>query len=165
MQLLVWSGWSCVMTDERHWEHTTIVGHGHAQSLVWHIPPCICQSSYSIWFVQRHEIHDLIRRATQATGPCDLRNFGTICRDPRSGSINIHEKREKNPRIFLEFWVNIMWSAERSSAYCHYSSFYGRHHHSIFTPSDDIEYQTNTDKYPSLLLVLWCQKTCNNARY
>ena len=68
-------------------------------------------------------------------------------------------------RIFLEFWVNIMWSAERSSAYCHYSSFFGRHHHSILTPSDDIEYQKNTDKYPSLLLVLWRQKTWNNGYY
>ena len=78
---------------------------------------------------------------------------GTICRDPRSGFINIHEKQEKNPsdkpevsisrnwsnmqrsanqihkysrqtreksdwktRIFLEFGVNILCSAEQSSA-------------------------------------------------
>ena len=87
-------------------------------------------------------------------------------------SINIHDKREKNPsgkpegaqppqgfstRIFLEFGVNILCSAEQSSADSHYSSFFGRHNHSIFTPRGDIEYQKNTEKYPSLLLVLWRQ--------
>ena len=30
-------------------------------------------------------------------------------------------------RIFLEFWVNIGNLAEQSSAYCHYSRFFGRH--------------------------------------
>ena len=73
------------------------------------------------------------------------------------------EKSEFFKRIFLEFFVNIMCSAERSSAYCHYSLFFGRHHHSIFTPRDDIEYPKNTAKYPSLLPVLWRQKTWNNV--
>ena len=41
--------------------------------------------------------------------------WDNICRDPRSGSINIHDKQEKNPsekpevEIFLEFGVNMMW--------------------------------------------------------
>ena len=65
----------------------------------------------------------------------------------------------------LLFFVNIMCSAERSSAYCYYSSFLGRHHHSIFTPRYDIEYQKNTDKYPSLMPVLWRHKTWNNVAH
>ena len=54
--------------------------------------------------------------------------------------------------FFLEFGVNILCSAEQSSAYCHYSSFFGRHNHSIFTPRGDIEYQIYTVKYTPLHL-------------
>ena len=68
---------------------------------------------------------------TLVIGYCDnhlMTNIGAICRDLRSTSINIHDKREKNPSgkpegaqprgfsttIFLEFGVNIMCSAEQS---------------------------------------------------
>jgi len=65
-----------------------------------------------------------------------------ICCDLRSGidqysTTNERKNRVKNTRwrshrvfftrFFLEFGVNIWNSAERSSAYCHYSSFFGRH--------------------------------------
>ena len=67
---------------------------------------------------------------------------GIICCDPRSGidkysPTNERKNRVKNTRwrshrvfftrFFLEFGVNIWNSAERSSAYCHYSSFFGHH--------------------------------------
>ena len=78
--------------------------------------------------------------------------------------------------FFLEFGVNILCSAEQSSAYCHYSSFFGRHNHSIFTPRGDIEYQysllgviLNIKNIWSIILhstlVLWRQKTWNNGEY
>ena len=79
-------------------------------------------------------------------------------------------------RIFPEFGVNILCSAEQSSAYCHYSSFFGRHNHSIFTPRGNIEYQysplgviLNIKNIRSNILhstlVLWRQKTWNNALF
>ena len=53
--------------------------------------------------------------------------------------IRVENPRGRSPRgfstrIFLEFGVNIIGSAEQSSEYCHYSSFFGCHKHSIFTP-------------------------------
>ena len=80
-----------------------------------------------------------------------MNNVGAICRDLRSRSINI-----------LEFGVNILCSAEQSSAYCHYSSFFGRNNHSIFTPRGDIEYQKYTVKYTPLHLSTMAPKTWNN---
>ena len=76
----------------------------------------------------------------------------------------------------MRTFVNILCSAEQSSAYCHYSSFFGRHNHSIFTPRGDIEYQysplgviLNIKNIRSNILhstlVLWRQKTWNNGRY
>ena len=61
-------------------------------------------------------------------------------------------------RIFLEFGVNIGNSAERSSGYCHYSMFFGRHNQ---YPSLGMY----MGEYPTLLLVLWCRKTWNNADF
>ena len=73
---------------------------------------------------------------------CMKRINGAICCDPRSGidkysPTNERKNRVKNTRwrshrvfftrFFLEFGVNIWNSAERSSAYCHYSLFFGRH--------------------------------------
>ena len=47
-------------------------------------------------------LYELFIARSHRIGPgynCDVNFYtnGTICRDPRSGSINIHEKREKNP--------------------------------------------------------------------
>ena len=101
----------------------------------------------------------------------EILSTGTICCDPRSGinkysPTNERKIRVKNPRwrshrgfftrIFLEFGVNIWDSAERSSAYCHYSMFFGRHNQ---YPS----LVMNTVKYSTLFLVLWRRKTWNNA--
>ena len=78
-------------------------------------------------------------------------NIGAICCDPRSGSdkyspTNERKNRVKNTRwrshrvfftrFFLEFGVNIWNSAERSSAYCHYSSFFGRHNQQWWIPAN-----------------------------
>ena len=102
-----------------------------------------------------------------------MTHIGTICCDPRSGinkysPTNERKIRVKNPRwrshrgfftrIFLEFGVNIWDSAERSSAYCHYSMFFGRHNQ---YPS----LVMNTVKYSTLFLVLWRRKTWNNDTY
>ena len=68
--------------------------------------------------------------------------------------------REAVSTNILEFEMNIWDSAERSSAYCHYSMFFGRHQ------PLNIQYPSlvmNTGKYSTLLLVMWRQKTWNNV--
>ena len=83
----------------------------------------------------------------------DIQNIGAICCDPRSGidkysPTNERKNRVKNTRwrshrvfftrFFLEFGVNIWNSAERSSAYCHYSSFFVRHNQQWWIPANTI---------------------------
>ena len=65
-------------------------------------------------------------------------------------------------RIFLEFGVNIMW-------FCWAKLSILSLFHIFWSPQPlNIQYPSlvvNTDKYSSLLLVLWRQKTWNNGHY
>ena len=92
--------------------------------------------------------------------------LGQYAEVPRSRSINIHKKREKNPgekswefvtRIFLLFWVNTCFMLCRAQHIAIISYFLV----AKTTPSPPLG--VNTDKYAPLLLVLWRQKTCNNV--